>query len=910
MTVQFILRFVAVTAIASAMLALPSTAGAAAVPDTTSLDGGRLVIDVPLETPVVDHLILINDTGGSFVVNEVRTGAVLPPIDPSAATACNFTGMPIAQTQMTCLFNTGGLAQALGLKVYAGDGDDTVAFSGPQPVEIYGEVGSDGVSGGSGNDLIVGGDDTDLGSDAVGGGAGNDTLYAGGGDDTLSGGTGLDTFFGGLGNLDLVDYSFESRASGVSVSLNDVADDTEGENIGGSPSSIGIEGVVGTEHSDTVIGDLNSNLLYGMAGSDNLYGVGGSDSLYGDFGARYASGTPAADYLYGGVGNDSIFGEQGADQLDGRDSEADAAINCGTDGGGTATVDAADVDTVVHNCTTVNRPSPPVVVTPTPTDPTPVNPVKPIVVAGVTIGTFVDTTVTKKIPDVRGQFVFDAANKLSATKLNIEFDSKTVELSKAQLPKNIKPFGGVWKPGYVVSQTSVGKSVSTGVATEFKVTLVIWAGLPKADCISEAQAFAVGKKSDLALAEFKEILQDLGCNLDDVRIDLEASTKQPGEIDLVSGDRCEVDKVFKSGRNEVDVELDIPQNPDQQDLRVYAMHSGDGLSLVEGDGSLTATYSSYAQAFRIYVGSRSAGQSMNKVTLYLHYKSTSGDYDRTLQNITGAANQAAGTARFRVATPHPGTVWIAAVGIDQNGRSVCGSTFIPVVERPTSKSKHVAPGDELTTIGGVSWTMTGAADFRRTVGKSSAGVEKSTARAGVTTRGWLDQIGALWNKLFGNAQPAAATAVANAADKPAAIKAIEETNKVQLALWRVNPGAIGPAAQIISGGAGNIISGGAGNIISGGAGNAVATTAEGAVAVTVAGGNRAFGFQEGAGIISGGAGNFQSGAGATDMKTSEILVAANGGTIISGGGGNIISGGAGNIISGGAGNIISGGAGN
>ncbi|MCW2955728.1 MAG: hypothetical protein JWO69_597 [Thermoleophilia bacterium] len=627
-----------------------------------------------------------------------------------------------------------------------------------------------------------------------------------------------------------------------------------------------------------------------MGGSDTLAGLGGSDDLRGDFGNRGSlyGGSAGNDTITGGTGNDGMYGEAGVDDLQARDGEADGAVNCGTDGG-SATVDAEGVDAVVHSCTTVSRPT---VVTDTKVDTKP-----KIAVAGVTVTNLTDTTARVKLPDMRGKHVFTALNMLDKAGIATKITFDTKEMSLSQLPKNIDPEKGKWQAGYILSHTPGTKMVTIGSRTELPLRILVWSGIPRLDCLDQARALTAGKSTDLAFSEFRMVLRDLGCKLDDVRIDLEKTTTQPKEIDRTSGDRCEVDKVFKSGRNTVDVELDIPQDADKQDLRVYTMHSNDGLSMVERDGKLTATYSSYAQAFRVFVGSRSAGQQMNNVTLYVHYKSNDGDYNTTLQSITGAANQADGTARFRVATPKEGTVWIAAVGIDRNGNSVCGSTFIPVVDRGTGNRSKVAPGDVLTTIGGVHWKMTPDASFKRTATATGKSVEPG-AKGRLSAKGWIDSIGALWNAIFGKARPQAAAAVLSASDQAAAVKALEAESNLQLALWRVNTGIIGPAA-IISGGAGNIISGGAGNIISGGAGNVT-----GASSVTTAGGNRAFGFQSGTGIISGGAGNFQSGAGVTDMKSSEILATKQfgGAAIISGGAGNIISGGAGNIISGGAGN--------
>jgi len=73
--------------------------------------------------------------------------------------------------------------------ICGGDGDDTI-FGDIDNIATDASSQKDYLCGGSGNDLIFGDED----ADKLCGGEGNDTLYGGKGDDTLIGGSGRDYF--------------------------------------------------------------------------------------------------------------------------------------------------------------------------------------------------------------------------------------------------------------------------------------------------------------------------------------------------------------------------------------------------------------------------------------------------------------------------------------------------------------------------------------------------------------------------------------------------------------------------------------------------------------------------------------------------------------------------------------------
>ncbi|WP_374374087.1 hypothetical protein [Tabrizicola sp.] len=148
--------------------------------------------------------------------------------------------------------------------------------------------------GGAGNDTLTGRG----GADWLSGGAGNDCLYGGDGDDTLMGGAGLDRLEGGLG-VDLASYA--DAATGLRAELA-----TPSQNTGDAKGDIyvGLEGLEGSAHADTLGGDAAANLILGLGGNDQLFGRAGNDSLTGGDGDDTLSGGAGADRLTGGAGLD------------------------------------------------------------------------------------------------------------------------------------------------------------------------------------------------------------------------------------------------------------------------------------------------------------------------------------------------------------------------------------------------------------------------------------------------------------------------------------------------------------------------------------------------------------------------------------------------------------------------------
>jgi Ca2+-binding RTX toxin-like protein len=171
-------------------------------------------------------------------------------------------------------------------------------------------AGDDTVFGSSAGDSILGGD----GVDSLFGSGGDDFLSGGGGEfgagDTLVGGAGGDTLDGGLGP-DAASY--ETSTKGIVISLASPSLNT-GDAAG--DVYVGIEGITGSAHNDTITGNSAFNTLIGGKGSDTITGGGAiGDFIFGGDGNDLLDiGGPAGGML-GGFGNDTYIVNGGTEFL-------------------------------------------------------------------------------------------------------------------------------------------------------------------------------------------------------------------------------------------------------------------------------------------------------------------------------------------------------------------------------------------------------------------------------------------------------------------------------------------------------------------------------------------------------------------------------------------------------------------
>ena len=215
---------------------------------------------------------------------------------------------------------------------------------------VSGTSGNDNMQGTAGNDSLYG----SSGNDVINGFAGNDVLYGAAGSDRLLGGLGDDTYivdaldtlvelanqgidvvqseisytlgdnlenliltgnssingtgnalnntfvgnsfnnvFNGAAGTDFVSYAYSNY--GVSVDLSNTGSQYTSQ---GYDTFVSIEGVIGTDDSDTLTGNALANILYGGADNDTLNGGGGNDSLDGGSGADQMTGGDGSDVYY------------------------------------------------------------------------------------------------------------------------------------------------------------------------------------------------------------------------------------------------------------------------------------------------------------------------------------------------------------------------------------------------------------------------------------------------------------------------------------------------------------------------------------------------------------------------------------------------------------------------------------
>ena len=201
---------------------------------------------------------------------------------------------------------------------------------------LLGAAGKDTLSGGGGNDYLVGGSD----NDHLIGGGGNDILDGGTGNDHLIGGGGNDTLYGGFG-YDVVhqegthtEYSIRVLDNG-NIEIRDNFTNTNGNS--GIDTLVGIErinfksggvydvvtGGTGNDNltagaaSSIIVGGGGNDKLSGKTGNDTLYGGSGRDTLYGGSGDDDLWSESGNSYFIGGIGNDALYGGFGDDTLDG-----------------------------------------------------------------------------------------------------------------------------------------------------------------------------------------------------------------------------------------------------------------------------------------------------------------------------------------------------------------------------------------------------------------------------------------------------------------------------------------------------------------------------------------------------------------------------------------------------------------
>lgn len=267
----------------------------------------------------------------------------------------------------------------------ANGSDNSGSSSGPHNISgsgyIEGTGEADTITGSSSADTIKGLDGNDLlygqaEDDDLFGGLGDDSLSGGPGEDMLQGDGGSNYLDGGSGESHETDFaSFDGASQGVTVDLSNK--NGNGEVIvttaDGQDTLVNIEGVIGTDHKDTLTGDdgINRfapglNIEYDIVGAEAVDGGAGEDwvqfenldskyyvnvkliglngtaevhnstqpsdfsrvnevtltdieNIWGSSGNDSLSGNSSSNIIKGAGGNDIIDGGGGADTLEGGD---------------------------------------------------------------------------------------------------------------------------------------------------------------------------------------------------------------------------------------------------------------------------------------------------------------------------------------------------------------------------------------------------------------------------------------------------------------------------------------------------------------------------------------------------------------------------------------------------------------
>ncbi len=219
-------------------------------------------------------------------------------------------------------------------------------------------VGIEGARGGSGDDILIGGNPL------------NGVTISDGLTEVFRGEAGNDTIDGGAG-YDRVDYN--SSNQGVIVTLNDTLDGFASDGLGGFDVLRNIEAVRGSIFDDTLTGsDGAFESFEGLEGNDNINGMGGVDRVdyrdaYGGVNVNLSTGTADDGYGYtdtllniedvrgsrdfndnitGNAADNKLEGLGGNDMLSGGDGKDTLLGGAGTDflvgGAGQDYIDGGD----------------------------------------------------------------------------------------------------------------------------------------------------------------------------------------------------------------------------------------------------------------------------------------------------------------------------------------------------------------------------------------------------------------------------------------------------------------------------------------------------------------------------------------------------------------------------------------
>jgi Ca2+-binding RTX toxin-like protein len=196
-------------------------------------DNNTIFSASPVVTVVPDGEPTFNGTSGKDVVKITQNQTHVIVTDNGVVTARSLTDTPALNIQLGAspdkLLADPSVTIALNVSggggndtLIGGSGNDQLSGSGGRD-KIYGEAGNDYLIGGGANDYLEG----DAGADTCSGGTGNDKLVGGDGKDYLLGGAGDDQFYSQDGLVDTLSGgpgsdSSQSDASDIKASIEGV----------------------------------------------------------------------------------------------------------------------------------------------------------------------------------------------------------------------------------------------------------------------------------------------------------------------------------------------------------------------------------------------------------------------------------------------------------------------------------------------------------------------------------------------------------------------------------------------------------------------------------------------------------------------------------------------------------------
>lgn len=333
------------------------------VPDSNEL-GYRTVGDwVPCPSGTVNSadLLVVNGTLRSDEVALVLPDGVLRPGHTQEAKGASELEVELALGAGTDTAELRGGPSADSFQLRSttkaainGDNDADVTFESVFEFHLNGGGGTDSLNatgararltGGNGDDALVGSPfDDDLCGDCGSGTGGTDLMLAGGGSDQLSGGAGVDIYDGGDGSdvlrsgpgadvmvggdgadvfgtgnspdgADIIKggkgwdaISYESRPAAILVTQDKAAND--GQSGEKDKVNVEVEEIVGTAFDDEILGSSSDQHLSGLDGNDLLNGGNGDDVF---------EAGPGDDVVEGDDGDDTLVDEAGYDEYLGGD---------------------------------------------------------------------------------------------------------------------------------------------------------------------------------------------------------------------------------------------------------------------------------------------------------------------------------------------------------------------------------------------------------------------------------------------------------------------------------------------------------------------------------------------------------------------------------------------------------------